>query len=697
MKFLRESLWISIKLVLVFALLALLAGSIFSQSTGGGSRLLTNSKNLGPEDPSKAITVNVWLKQRNQAAFDSLVKGMYQKGSPNYHKFLSLAQYKARFAPTDQQAAVVREFLTTHNLTVSSTDKNNHYVAASGRVADVQKALNVEIDRFDVKGTIRRASTSEPSIAGPAGGLVAAVHVGDLAYSANVAPAMDVDTGVPFAGVKLTPGVNPNGLFFSANCWRSPETKKFTTGGGFPMAQYFGNRYGADITSGPPNLPPCGYDAAEMQTVYGLNGVYKKGWDGTGQTIVIVDAFGSNTIVPDANTFSAINGLPALTPANFQIFTPNGPVNCGTACVAGNWQFETTLDVEWAHAIAPGANIALVLAADNTFTNLDIANLFAIQNLLGNVISNSFGISEIALVDFFPSELVVGNSISQLAAALGISQQISTGDAGDFLALDKAQYGINSVSVLAGAASPYATAVGGTSTFLNKNATLKFQTGWGLNFTRIANPTPNSPTVPPLEFGFSGGGGGGTSVVFAKPAYQSSLPGNFRMLPDIAMNADPQTGNEIIVTLDQIPGDPQFVEVFGGTSLACPMFSGVWAIANQAAGVPLGEAAPYLYSLTGNAIRDVTDLTSLFNVDGVIYNPPASPVYYSADSLVQPLDGTSNYISALYQSPASTRWDVFTFGTDTSLKTGPGWDNVTGLGTPNGVPFIKQVVALTKK
>ena len=135
MKFLRQSLWISIKLVLVFALLAVLAGSVFSQSTGGRSRLLSNAKNLGPEDPSKAITVNVWLKQRNQAAFDSLVKGMYRKGSPNYHKFLTMAQYKARFAPTDQQAAVVREFLTTHNLTVSSTDKNNHYVAAGGSVA----------------------------------------------------------------------------------------------------------------------------------------------------------------------------------------------------------------------------------------------------------------------------------------------------------------------------------------------------------------------------------------------------------------------------------------------------------------------------------------------------------------------------------------------------------------------------------
>lgn len=697
MKFPRKSMWIGIRLVLTLALLALLAGNVFSQSNGGSSRLLAKARSLGPEDPSKVITVNVWLKHRNQAGFDALVKQMYEKDSPNYHNFLTLAQYKARFAPADRDAAVVRNFLTTHNLTVSSTDRNNHYVAARGRVSDVQNAFNVQIERFNSEGTIRRAATTEPSVSGPASALVAAVQVGDLAYSSDAAPARDLDTGVPFPGVQLTPGVNPNGLFFSANCFRSPETKKFTTPGGGPSAVYQGNRYGADITSGPPNLPPCGYDSAELQTAYGLNQAYKKGWDGTGQTIVIVDAFGSNTIFDDANTFSSLNGLPALTSTNFTIYTPNGPVNCGTACVNGNWQFETTLDVEWAHAIAPGANIALVLGADNSFTNLDIANLFAIENLLGNVISNSFGIQEIALVDFFPSELVVENSLSETAAALGISQDISSGDNGDSLAFDNAHFGINSVSVNSGASSPFATAVGGTSTFLNKNDTIRFQTGWGLNFARIANPDPNPPTVPPLLFGFQSGSGGGTSVFFDKPPYQSSLPGNFRLVPDIAMNADPQTGVEIIVTLDQIPGDPQSVAVFGGTSLACPMFSGLWAIANQVAGVPLGQAAPYLYNLSGNAIADVTDLTSLHNVIGVISDPPNPPVYESADALAGPLDGNVNYISALFQSSSSTRWDVFTFGTDSSLTTGPGWDNVTGLGTPNGIPFLKQVVALSKK
>ena len=434
-----------------------------------------------------------------------------------------------------------------------------------------------------------------------------------------------------------------------------------------------------------------------LQTAYGLNQAYSAGWDGTGQTIVIVDAFGSNTIFDDANTFSTLNGLPALTSTNFQIYTPNGPVNCGTDCINGNWQFETTLDVEWAHSIAPGANIALVLTADNTFTNLDIGNLFAIENLLGNVISNSFGISEIALVDFFPSELVVENSLSELAASLGMNQDISTGDSGDELAVDQIDFGIDSVSPQAGATSPFVTAVGGTSTFLNKNDKIKLQTGWGLNFVRIANPSPNPPTIPPLFFGFQEGSGGGTSTFFAKPHYQKSLPGDFRMVPDISMNADPQTGAEIIITLDQISGDPQSVLVIGGTSLACPMFSGLWAIANQAAGVPLGQAAPYLYKLHGNAITDVTNVSSPFNVAGIIFDPPNPPVYESPDSLAAPLDGTTNYISAIYQSPSSTRWDVFTFGTDSSLTTGPGWDNVTGLGTPNALPFINQVVALSQK
>jgi subtilase family serine protease len=495
----------------------------------------------------------------------------------------------------------------------------------------------------------------------------------------------------------LPSAAGADGLFFSAQCLRPAETQTFRTEGSFPLAIYTGNRYGADITNtNPPNLPPCGYDAAEIQTAYGLNPLYKRGLDGTGQTIVIVDAFGSNSIVNDANLFSELNGLPLLTPANFKIVTPLGPVTCTATngCIKGNWQFETTLDVEWAHAIAPGANIVLVLSPNAAVANLDLANLAAIQGQYGNVISNSFGLPEIVLKEFLPSELVVENGISQIAAALGISQQIASGDSGDELASNTANFGIDSVSVSANAASPYATGVGGTSTFLDSKNNIKLQTGWGMNFVRIAEPTPNPPTIPPLFFGFQAGSGGGTSVVYAKPKFQRGLPGRFRQVPDIAMNADPETGNEIIVSPDGNPAHGTSVAVFGGTSLSCPMFTAVWAIANQAAGGgPIGEAAPVLYELPGFAIRDVntTFVDTLLNVSGVIIAPP-NTTFESSTDLAQPLQNTTRFVSALFQSPTSTRWDVFTFGTDSSLVTGPGWDNVTGLGTPNGEPFVDSVV-----
>jgi hypothetical protein len=121
------------------------------------------------------------------------------------------------------------------------------------------------------------------------------------------------------------------------------------------------------------------------------------------------------------------------------------------------------------------------------------------------------------------------------------------------------------------------------------------------------------------------------------------------------------------------------------------MFSGVWAIANQAAGMPLGQAATHVYDLPANALYDVTDVSSPDNVWGIIFNP--FPTAETADALVQPLENTKNFISALYNSASSTRWDIFTFGTDSSLTTGPGWDNVTGVGTPIGLPFVQAVAA----
>ena len=688
-------------------ILASLSLGIFALMAGSGFSATHMQADLGPEDQSKQISVTVWLNLHNKAALDTIVEQMYDKTSPNYHKFLTMKEFKTQFAPTAKDIATVRNFLAAHNMKVSSIDRNNHFIVAQGSVGDAQTAFNTKINRVMVNGVMRHATISAPSISEPAtSALVSTVQgLSDLAYQANVSPAVNPETRIPYAGVSPS-AVGANGLFFSGECLRPPETVTFTTGGSTPKAIYAGNRYGADINSPAPNLPSCGYDAAEMQKAYGLDKVYKSGLDGTGQTIVIVDAFGSNTIVADANLFSQLNNLSPLTSSNFAIFTPNGSATCTSTngCIAGNWQFETTLDVEWAHAIAPGANIVLVLAADNSFTNLDLANLFAIENGFGTVLSNSFGAPEILLQQEDPSELTVENGISEIASALGISHNISSGDSGDFLAEDTAN-GVPAVSVTANAATPFATGVGGTSTFLDSKDNIELQTGWGMNFARIAEPTPNPPTIPPLLFGFQSGSGGGTSVVYAKPKYQKgNTTGGikFRQVPDISMNADPETGNEIIVTPTSVPGDEQFVEVFGGTSLSTPMFSAFWSIANQAAANeglgPLGNAAPILYELAGSAITDVNlkNADTLLNVTGTIFNPPNPPQFESATALAGPQAPTTRFVSALFQSSTSTRWDVFTFGTDSSLATTAGWDDVTGLGTPNGMPFINQVLKAIK-
>ena len=362
-----------------------------------------------------------------------LLHQLYDKNSPNYHRWLSAAEFKAQFGPTAQDVATVRDFLETHGLRVKSVHQNNRFVIAEGRVGDAQRAFNTQINRVMVNQQVHRVSTPEPSVAGAAAAVVASVRgLTDLPYMPNVRRPFDPETHAPYAGVSPS-ARGPDGLFFSSDCLRPPQTVNFTTGGGLPKATYTGNRYGANITNqNPPNLPPCGYDADEMQKAYGIKPLIKKGLDGSGQTIVIVDAFGSNTILEDANLFSQLNGLPPLVPGvNFQIVKPTGPVRCTVrnGCVGG-WNFETTLDVEWAHAVAPNANIVLVVSVDNSDVNLDLANLYAIENQLGSVISNSFVIPEIVLLQFAPTELIVENNLAKTAAALGISQNVSSGDAG---------------------------------------------------------------------------------------------------------------------------------------------------------------------------------------------------------------------------------------------------------------------------
>jgi subtilase family serine protease len=307
---------------------------------------------------------------------------------------------------------------------------------------------------------------------------------------------------------------------------------------------------------------------------------------------------------------------------------------------------------------------------------------------LGNVISNSWGSPE-AVGN--PAGFIRVNRILEMAAAQGIDVNFSSGDFGDF------SPALGSATVSFPASSPFATGIGGTSLALNPDNTMAFQTGWGTNLTRIADTVSlgSPPVVPPLKvlgtgfnpnffLGFQGGSGGGASGVFPRPSFQSGLSaaGNTRLVPDVSWLADPFTGVEFIMTAS----GQLSVGTVGGTSLACPMFSALMAIASEKAGHGLGQAAQLVYNLPAGAVTEVTAPSSTNNVTGTIDGSPIS-----ANALASPLGNTTSYFSALYNSPFSTRWFVITFRADTSLKTGPGWDNVTGVGTPNGLSFISGI------
>lgn len=659
-------------IVTLCAVLGLMA-SVSAQTyvvRGNTPGFIQKAKDLGAIDPSTVIRVTAWLKLHNEAQLDRLVQQQNQKGSSNYHKWITQTQFDSTFGPTPQEVKAVQNFLTAHGLTAIDVAADNAYVKVQGTAAAVEKAFHVQIDNYSFQGQTYRSNKADPSVNGTSGGHIAAITgMDDFGFQTNVVQASNPD-GTPTSFRPLAKST-PSGLFFEGQCFRDVETDTFTGGGN--TATYTGNRYGSDITSGFGHLPPCGYSPSELQTAYNMTPLYQAGLDGTGETVVITDAYGSSTIEQDAEAFSQIYGLPDLTPANFQIVKANG-ISSNPHGVQRNWEFETTLDVEWVHAMAPGANIALVLATDRS--SLDEAINYAVIHHLGNTVSNSWG-----QIELFgnPATKIRTERILQMAAAQGIDVNFASGDSGDFSTV------IGIPAVLYPASSPFATGIGGTSLALNPDDTIAFQTGWGNNLTRIADTIAlgSPPVVPPLNLGFQGGAGGGVSAEFAKPSFQSGLPGNARLVPDISMLADSFTGVEIIETIN----GQLSVAVFGGTSLATPMFSGVMAIASQKAGHGLGQAAQLVYNLPAGAVSDVVAVSSPNNVTGVINGTTVE----TADDLAAPLDGTTSYYSALYNSPFSTRWFVITFGTDTSLTTGPGWDNVTGVGTPDGLNFVTAI------
>ncbi|HUJ26551.1 MAG TPA: S53 family peptidase [Myxococcales bacterium] len=630
---------------------------------------------LGSTPANHVVPVTVWLRLHDAQGLMAKAQAMHDPASASFQRFQPLASLAAQHAPTAAEARMVASYLAARGLSIVETGANNLYVKAIGTSRDVGSAFSVELHDFNFQGRTYFANLSRPSMPASVQSLVSHVGLTDFAAQPQIAHAKN---SAPMA---LAAAPTPDGLVFSGNCFRPPETHTFTDPANGITATYFGNRYGQDITSAPPNAPPCGYQPSEIQTAYGLNTLYKANLDGRGTTVAIVDAYGSTTIQQDAAAFSALMGLP---PPDLTVVGTPTESNFSTDANAG-WAAETTLDVEWVHSVAPGAKILLVVTPTNSFNDLFGGIITAATTPGVSVISNSWSGFDIGVAgdsEFYSS----ADQLLAAIAASGIGVNFSTGDFGN----NANQLGGLYTSTGWPASSPFATGIGGVSMGINKKGHVNFQTAWGYNITEIADTTAlGSPALDvPNNEGFQAGGTGGLSDTYGQPWFQRGLPYNRRATPDISWLADPYTGVEIIFTGDS--GGDLFIEVIGGTSLACPMFSALWGITSAAAHHGLGQAAPYLYRLGDDAITDVNAAASPFNVVGAINDPTGTNVE-SSHELAAPLQDLPTFFSALYNSPHSTRWFVLTFGTDSTLPVGPGYDLATGLGVPNPVGFVQEI------
>ncbi|MBA2393928.1 MAG: S53 family peptidase [Ktedonobacteraceae bacterium] len=340
---------------------------------------------------------------------------------------------------------------------------------------------------------------------------------------------------------------------------------------------------------------PC-YSPQEMRNAYDVTPLIKKGFTGKGQTIVIIDSYGSPTLVSDLKTFDKGYGLPdppsikQLAPLGSVPFNPNSSDQLG-------WAEETSLDVQWSHALAPDANIVVLTSPVSETQGVQgmpeflALEKYAVEHHLGQIISQSWGTTENTLFGK-SSEFVLDKfeTFYKQAARAHVSVFASSGDAGTANP-DVAGNIYPFPTVGYPASSPYVTAVGGTSLYADTNGNYQSETVW------------NDLATQGTDFSATGGG---VSQFFKEPDYQKdTLPAatqkvlnHHRGLPDISYNADPYTS--VPVYLGFLGGANNGFYLFGGTSEGAPQWAGITADANQFAHHSLGFLNPALYRIGKN-------------------------------------------------------------------------------------------------
>lgn len=579
------------------------------------------------------LSAYVWLTPRNSAQRDALAAAVSDPANASYRQFMTRAQYQAAFAPSAAQVADVTSWLAGAGVHVDSVGAGNAFLKVSGTAAAINSAFDTQVATYVVNGKQEQAPSRDLSVPDSVAGEVQAV------------------LGLATLGHRTSPAFAPPSGFVNAA----------------PCSSYYGEKTASNLPQFNGQTLPyavCGYVPSQLRSVYGVTAT---GRTGAGETVAITDAYDSVRLLSDANQYASNRGDQAFARGQFSDLSVPEAANTGSACGGNGWYGEQNLDVEAVHGMAPAANV-LYYGASSCYDSDLLAQLNqVVQDNQASIVTNSWGEPTFVGNGFFGCTATVCETIDQSlinayetvfkqGVIQGIGFYFSSGDSGDELASS----GYIHPDWPTG--DTWVTSVGGTSLAIDASGGRMFETGWGTSQWRSTNGYQSwNYNIHPFQYG----AGGGFSQIFPEPRYQRNAvgtdPTGGRAIPDVAMDADPTTGMLIGIT-QAFPVNTVFGQGtkygeyrIGGTSLASPLFAGLEADTQQGNG-RIGFANPLIYSLySKKAYFDVTPQGDAGNV-------------------------RADFINGL-NGDNGIRYSVRTFDQDSSLVTGKGWDDVTGVGS----------------
>lgn len=529
------------------------------------------------------ITLVFQPSAAQKAALNALVQAQQTPGSPEYHQWLTPAQYADRFGMTPSDIAQVESWLESQGFNVDSVSPSRNSITFSGTAEEVQNAFQTELGTYRVNGKDHWANATDLSIPAALQGIVLSIQ--------------NLNDFRPHPNLRTT----PLGAFSAAPAFTSAQT---------------GSHY----------LTPD-----DVATIYDINAAYQSGYDGTGETIAIV---GQSAIsVSDIENFEKAAGLPVKDPT---ITLLSGT---GTSTEVKGDEAESDLDIEYSGAIAKGATIDFLYVGNNSNDNVFNSLEYAVTNDVAPVVSISYGACELQMSQAQFTSLEV---YMKEAATQGQTIVAAAGDDGStscFGAQGASTTVQQTPSVSYPASSDYVTGIGGTE-FPSADVAASNDTYWesasgsdvvSSALSYIPEQVWNDDTGSyGAQYALSSGGGG-VSIFAARPSWQTGVPGipsgSYRLVPDVSLDASNNNAPYLYCTSDTSAwssgqkascndgfrdSSSQLLTAAGGTSFGAPIFAGLMAIVDQRTGARQGVAASELYALASDpsnyssAFHDIT-------------------------------------------------------------------------------------------